>query len=514
MLTFVLRRTFATVVVLLIASFVVYQLTAASGDPLQDLRGSRDPDAQQKMADLSRRLDLDTPPLLRYFKWLGGAAGCLIGRCDLGISVSRGDQPVIDAIGTAAASTLQLVTLATILAILIGIAIGMTTALRQYSGYDYTVTLFAFIFYSLPIFWVAVLLKEFGAIRFNQFLSDPQFPWWVIVLSALIVGFVGSAVVGGDLPIRIRSFVAISTATALLLVFLQVTQWLASPSLGIIGVTVLSLLIAAVVVVLSTGMTNKRSLITAGIMVVAGAALWYPFQFLFFYLKNPLSIVIALAVLVVIGLVAGFLVGGDDRRMTMRVGAVIGALQVVPFIVDQMLLRWDDYLQLIPLSNGVISTIGASTPSLSRIDDMWMHFLDSAAHLVLPTIALMIISVAGYTRYARASLLEVLNQDYIRTARAKGLTERTVVMRHAFRNAMIPIATIVAVDIGAVIGGAVITEQVFAWQGMGQLFTQGLRAVDVNLVMGFFLVTGVLTVVFNIVADLLYSALDPRIRVS
>ena len=140
--------------------------------------------------------------------------------------------------------------------------------------------------------------------------------------------------------------------------------------------------------------------------------------------------------------------------------------------------------------------------------------LDSFTHMLLPTIALMIISLAAYTRYARASLLDVMNQDYVRTARAKGLGERTVVMRHAFRNAMIPIATIIALDFGAVIGGAVITERVFAWQAMGSLFNEGLNRTDVNLVMGFFLVTGILAVIFNVVADLLYSALDPRIRVS
>jgi peptide/nickel transport system permease protein len=145
---------------------------------------------------------------------------------------------------------------------------------------------------------------------------------------------------------------------------------------------------------------------------------------------------------------------------------------------------------------------------------MWLRMLDSFGHLILPTIALMIVSVAGYTRYSRASLLEVLNQDYIRTARAKGLPERTVIMRHAFRNAMIPIATIITFDIAGLIGGAIITERVFAWQGMGALFNNGLQAVDVNLVMGFFIVTGAIAVVFNIVADVLYSALDPRIRVN
>ena len=106
-----------------------------------------------------------------------------------------------------------------------------------------------------------------------------------------------------------------------------------------------------------------------------------------------------------------------------------------------------------------------------------------------------------------------MNQDYIRTARAKGLTQRTVVVRHAFRNAMIPITTIIAFDIGAVIGGAVITETVFGWTGMGRLFIAGLGAHDPNPVMAFFIVTGTLAVLFNLIADLVYAALDPRIKV-
>jgi peptide/nickel transport system permease protein len=145
--------------------------------------------------------------------------------------------------------------------------------------------------------------------------------------------------------------------------------------------------------------------------------------------------------------------------------------------------------------------------------------LDSFTHLLLPTAALLLASLAGYTRYTRASLLEVMNQDYIRTARAKGLSERAVVMRHAFRNALIPITTIVALDFGALIGGAVITERVFGWVGMGQMFQQALGAggspwPDVNPIMGVFLVTGIAAVVFNLLADLIYTSLDPRIRVS
>jgi peptide/nickel transport system permease protein len=110
-------------------------------------------------------------------------------------------------------------------------------------------------------------------------------------------------------------------------------------------------------------------------------------------------------------------------------------------------------------------------------------------------------------------MLEVLNQDYIRTARAKGLTERTVIIRHALRNALIPLATIVAFDISGIIGGAVITETVFQWDGMGRLFVDGLREIDPNRVMAFFVVTGTFAVVFNLLADIIYAVLDPRIRV-
>jgi peptide/nickel transport system permease protein len=125
----------------------------------------------------------------------------------------------------------------------------------------------------------------------------------------------------------------------------------------------------------------------------------------------------------------------------------------------------------------------------------------------------MLISFAGYIRYSRGTLLEVLNQDFIRTARAKGLTERTVIMRHAFRNTMIPLATIMVVDFAGIVGGAIITEQVFGWNGMGTLFNRAVSTIDLNLLMGVFSITATLAVLANLVADLLYSALDPRIRV-
>jgi peptide/nickel transport system permease protein len=514
MLGFVVRRLAATLVVLLVASFLVYVLTAMSGDPLADLRAAGTRDALVKLASLEERLNLDVPPALRYFLWLGGAAGCLIGRCDLGISIAQGEQPVIDALSTAMGSTLQLVTLATILSIIVGITIGMTTALRQYSGYDYTVTFFAFVFYSLPIFWVAVLLKEFGAIRFNQFLDDPVLPPLATILISLGLGLIIAGIVGGGLKTRSRVFGITLLLSLVVLTLSSLTQWLKSPSLGIVGVILLTAGLAFLITLLNRGLDDRKAVWTAVGVTALVAALWYPMQFLFFFVNNPLGIVAALLILGGLGFVVGTFFGGDDKREISRLGAIIGAASVLVLVLDQMLLRFEEYKAAISLKAGFISTIGAVTPALAKSDDMWLRMLDSFGHLILPTIALMIVSVAGYTRYSRASLLEVLNQDYIRTARAKGLPERTVIMRHAFRNAMIPIATIITFDIAGLIGGAIITERVFAWQGMGALFNKGLQAVDVNLVMGFFIVTGAIAVVFNIVADVLYSALDPRIRVN
>ena len=278
MLSFILRRLAATLVVLLVASFVVYQLTAISGDPLAELRASRDPNAQDRIAYFTDVLNLDVPPLLRYFYWLGGAAGCLIGRCDLGVSISKGEMPVIEALSGAMTSTLQLITLATILSILIGVAVGMTTALRQYSGYDYTVTFFAFVFYSLPIFWVAVLLKEFGAIRFNRFLGDPVLSPTTLAIVALGLALLIMGIVGGGLATRIKTFFLSLGFGGGLLVFLNVTQWLKYPSLGVVGVVLLSALAAGVILLLTTGFGQRRAVYIVGGMAVVAGLMWLPGQ--------------------------------------------------------------------------------------------------------------------------------------------------------------------------------------------------------------------------------------------
>jgi peptide/nickel transport system permease protein len=132
----------------------------------------------------------------------------------------------------------------------------------------------------------------------------------------------------------------------------------------------------------------------------------------------------------------------------------------------------------------------------------------------LPAATLSIISVAGYSRYVRSSMLEVLHQDYIRTARAKGLRERVVVLRHALQNASLPFITLIGLDIPFLLAGAVVTERIFAWPGMGRLFIDHTDRADFPVLMGILMFIAVAVVLFQLITDVTYSFLDPRIRLS
>jgi peptide/nickel transport system permease protein len=138
--------------------------------------------------------------------------------------------------------------------------------------------------------------------------------------------------------------------------------------------------------------------------------------------------------------------------------------------------------------------------------------LDRAQHLALPIIVLCVASIATYSRYMRGSMLEVINSDYVRTARAKGLVERKVIMKHAFRNALIPLTTVIALNFGALIGGVVVTETVFGLDGMGLYFITALNAGDPYPVMAWLMVVSAAIIFFNLLADIAYGFLDPRIR--
>ncbi len=137
---------------------------------------------------------------------------------------------------------------------------------------------------------------------------------------------------------------------------------------------------------------------------------------------------------------------------------------------------------------------------------------DVIQHLTLPALSIAAISMAGYSRFQRASMLEVMHSDYLRTAKAKGLPRRTIIVKHALRNALIPIVTLVSLDVAFIIGGAIITESIFGWPGVGRLYIQAINAVDYPVIMAVVMAIGAGVVVMNIIADILYGVLDPRVR--
>jgi len=157
------------------------------------------------------------------------------------------------------------------------------------------------------------------------------------------------------------------------------------------------------------------------------------------------------------------------------------------------------------------ATIGAASAD-TREYDAWQLFTDTAAHLILPTLALMLTAYAALSRYQRASMLEVLNSDYVRLARAKGLRNRIVVRRHALRTALIPLATVSALLVAGTIDGAILIERVFQWRGLGDFFLDSVSRNDSYSVMGWLMLSGIIVIAANLVADLLYAVLDPRIR--
>jgi len=156
-------------------------------------------------------------------------------------------------------------------------------------------------------------------------------------------------------------------------------------------------------------------------------------------------------------------------------------------------------LRLLPL--GGISTPGAP-----------FDIVDRLRHLILPVATIALVQLGSHVRYLRASMLETINQDYMRTARAKGLGERTVVLGHALKNAAIPLVTVVALDIPELFVGALVTEQIFGWPGMGRLFWDAATRSDYPVLMGILAVSSTLIVLANLLADVVYGYLDPRIR--
>ena len=186
---------------------------------------------------------------------------------------------------------------------------------------------------------------------------------------------------------------------------------------------------------------------------------------------------------------------------------VVFVLYSIPSFVAALLLilfvAGGDYLDLLPMYG--INSINAS--EMGNFQWLW----DRILHMILPVFCLTYVSLASISRYARVSMLEALGQDFVRTARAKGLPERLVIFRHALRNALIPIITVFALELPILIGGAVIVESIFTLPGMGQLMLQALEARDEPVIMGVTTLAAVVTLLGYLLADILYVVVDPRI---
>jgi peptide/nickel transport system permease protein len=308
--------------VLVAASFLVFFFVTVSGDPIAGLRVTPNV-SQDYIAEISERKNLDEPILKRYFYWVEDAVTDQFG------STLLTNKPILPELWRVMKNTLQLVLIAQILAIVFGVAIGLVSALRQYSALDYASTTFSFLGLATPVFWLGLMVQVLIVYMFN---------------------------------------------------------W-----------------------------TGHRIFPIANLSDV-----------------NP----------------------GKG----------------IDFAVDR------------------------------------------AHHLVMPVFVLMVAGTAVYSRYMRASMLEVINSDYVRTARAKGLSERRVTMKHAFRNALVPVVTVAALSSGELLGGAIVTETVFSLDGMGLYFINALGSADPYPVMAWLMVTATMIIIFNLIADILYGVLDPRIR--
>lgn len=190
-------------------------------------------------------------------------------------------------------------------------------------------------------------------------------------------------------------------------------------------------------------------------------------------------------------------------------GIAFIAVAMPPFWFGLMAIKWlaVEPQQAWNLSDPPVYFVGLHSPGSEG-------FTDYARHLVLPVMTLTVQIVASWTRYQRASMLDALSSDYVRTARAKGVPRRKVVVKHGLRNALIPLVTVMAVDIGLLFGGLIITETIFSIPGMGRLFFDSLQRGDAPVLAAWVVVTAAFVIAFNLLADTVYALLDPRIRLS
>ncbi|CAO3358867.1 ABC transporter permease [Azospirillum palustre] len=216
------------------------------------------------------------------------------------------------------------------------------------------------------------------------------------------------------------------------------------------------------------------------------------------------AFILALAAGVALGTLAAITVGTwADSAIT--VVALLAYATPIYWIGLMLSLLFSIQLGWLPAFG--YETIGAGYTGLA-------HVADVAVHLILPVITLALFYMAGYARLTRASMLEVRSLDFVKTAKAKGLTQGRIVTRHVLRNAILPVITVAGIQAGQLVGGSILIETVFAWPGIGRLAFEAVLQRDYQVLLGIFLVTSVMVILFNILTDILYGLVDPRIQVS
>lgn len=220
---------------------------------------------------------------------------------------------------------------------------------------------------------------------------------------------------------------------------------------------------------------------------------------------------------VVVGTVVGVVVGAwgairqyrfSDRAITL---ASLLILSAPPFVIANLLILGALKVNSI-LGVQLFEYTGESSPD--AVGGGWQQFVDRVQHLVLPTFTLALGSIAGFSRYQRNAMLDVLGQDFIRTARAKGLTRRQALFKHGLRTALIPMTTLFAYTVGGLFTGAVFVEKIFGWHGIGEWVIQGITTQDTNIVVAITVFTGLTVLLAGLLSDVIYAALDPRVRIS
>lgn len=474
LLSYIVRRLILALPVLIGVTFITFSISwiANEGHMERGYLTERTTPAQRQA--IIEQYGFDQPFGLQYLGYLKRLV-----TLDLGISHAQNDLPVTEVVGRFFPATIELTLAAMVFAIIMGVFLGTLSAIRKDSPVDHVTRFLALAGVSVPIFWLGLILKFAFATPYPVELFSEAGP-------------------------IAKTFVFLFAATLPVLAGMYLAENLLADATTWRRLATHFVLLALVVAFL---FFIGWAFFAALLLMIGGVA--YATVALMKLLKAPRIKRRAWGVL------AGSLVVGSVA-LAVSPWAVQGVEAVFGFIPD------------VPLggrfSNELVATEGMH-PSLTEgptrlllIDTLlardWVAFNDVVQHLMLPGITLGYASLAVIARMMRASMLETLTLDFVRTARAKGLSEQEVIDRHARRNALIPIATIIGLTFGSLLSGAVLTETIFQWPGLGRWSTLAIIESDTNSIMAFTLLVVVIYLVANLLVDIAYSVLDPRVRLS